>query len=145
MKALTVILFCSWKFAMTFPIAVYGFKMTFFETILYTNIGGVAGVLFFALLSNKLIEYWKNKVSKRKKRKVFTPTRRKIVKLRSRYGLWGIVILNPIIISIPVSTFLVSRYYGKQFTNYAWLILGQIGWSFVYTYFYMFIKQVVEV
>ncbi len=43
---------------MTFPLAVMQFKFNFSETILWTNVGGILGIYFFAFLSEKLIAWW---------------------------------------------------------------------------------------
>jgi len=48
---LLTILFSSVKFAMTFPVAVMQFEFSFFETILWTNMGGILGIYFLASCS----------------------------------------------------------------------------------------------
>jgi hypothetical protein len=147
-KELTIILFCTWKFAAMFPIAVLAMKMSFFETIIYTNIGGALGAVIFTFFSSILIETWnkylpvKFKLHKKPKR-VFTKRKRFLVKIKVKYGLTGIVVLTPLILSIPVGSFLVAKYYGRKKINIAWLISGQIVWSFIYTYLYKQAEAVV--
>lgn len=146
MKELTVIFFSSWKFCLTFPVAVYGMHMSFAETIFYTNMGGVIGVIFFSFLSKQLLAFWKRKVlplivRKQKYKPVFTKRRRMFISIKNNYGLPGIVFLNPIIFSIPISTFLVNRYFGRKKIYLLWLIAGQIAWSIIYTFFYIYVKK----
>jgi len=141
MKALTVIFFCSWKFAATFPVAVYVFKMSFAETIIYTNIGGVLGTLVSVYFSGMLIQlwqkYWPEKLKlRRKARKIFTKANRRLVSIKSKYGLFGIVVLSPVLLSIPLGSFLTVKYYGISRSNILLLIAGQVFWSVVYTFFY---------
>lgn len=141
MKELTIIFFSSWKFAATFPVAIFGMNMTVAETLLFTNIGGIIGVIIFAKFSRRIISSWNKYMPERFKRsrkpkKTFTRKNRRIIKLKSRYGLPGIVILNPILLSIPVATFLVVKYYGKKTSNLMWLVAGQLTWSMIYTFFY---------
>lgn len=148
MKEIGIILSCTWKFALTFPMAVYVAQMSFIETLVFTNIGGIIGVLFFAFLSGQIIRLWNRFVGEkidvnRKPKPVFTKRKRKFIKLKTRYGFIGIVVLNPVVISIPISTFLVKKYYGRVRFALLWLILGQIAWSFIYTYFYIYIKQTI--
>ena len=148
MKELIVILSATWKFAATFPIAVYAFKMSFFETILYTNIGGLLGILFFTLLSKGLLKMfdalWPKKWRyKKKHHKTFTKRNRRLVILKKKYGLPGIVILTPVLLSIPVGVFLNTKYYGKQKSSYLFLFLGQIVWSFIYTIVLIKIKNTI--
>ena len=141
MKELTVIFFCTWKFAATFPIAIYVMEMSFTETLIYTNIGGVLGTLIFTFFSDFLIKfwnkYWPEKLKfHRKTRKIFTKRNRRYVKIKLKYGLFGIVMLTPVILSIPVGSFLIVKYYGIKKTNIIYMIAGVIFWSFVYTLFY---------
>lgn len=141
MRALTIVFFSSWKFAATFPVAIYAMHMPFAETILYTNIGGILGTLgsvyFAGFLISMWDKYWPEKLKfRRKARKVFSKANRRLVRFKSRYGLPGIVMLSPVILSIPLGSFLVVKYYGISRVNIQLLITGQIFWSFVYTIFY---------
>ena len=146
MKELTIVFFCSWKFALTFPVAVYVMKMSFAETLFYTNLGGLVGIIVFAYLSTQIIQLWNTiirpRVFKNKPVKpIFTKRSRKFIKIKNSYGFAGIVILNPIVLSIPISTFLVIKYYGLKKRYLAWLVAGQFTWSFIYTLFYMFVRN----
>jgi len=148
MKELIIIVSSTWKFAATFPIAIYLFKMSFLETILYTNIGGFIGVVVFMMLSKGLIKifdaFWPKKLKcKRKSSKVFTRRNRRLIILKNKYGLPGIVILTPVLLSIPLGVFLNTKYYGHKKMSYLYLLLGQIGWSFIYTFVYTQVKMAV--
>jgi hypothetical protein len=150
MKEILIILSSTWKFAATFPVAVMIMKMSFIETLIFTNLGGILGVIIFVFISKLIIKAWNKYFFSRRKisaenagesnnKKTFTKKNKRIIILKKKYGLPGIVILNPVILSIPVSAFLISKYYGKKFRNYCWLIVGQLTWSLVYTYFYTFL------
>lgn len=146
MKELTVVFFCSWKFALTFPVAVYGMKMSFIETILYSNLGGLIGVIVFTYLSSQLLNFWNSIIrpkfhSSQSSKPIFTGSRRRFIKIKNNYGLAGIIILNPVILSIPISTFLIIKYYGLRKRYLAWLIAGQLVWSIVYSIFYIYIRK----
>jgi hypothetical protein len=148
MKELTIIFFCSWKFAATFPVAVYVMKMSFAETLIYTNIGGILGTLISVYLSEFLLkiwrEYWPWKLKHgRKQKRIFTKRNRWFVKIKTKYGLFGIVVLSPVLLSIPLGSFLTVKYYGMKKTNVLWLIAGQVLWSFVYTGLYTQVKAIV--
>ena len=142
MKGLIVIMSSTWKFAATFPVAVYLFKMSFVETILYTNIGGLLGIVIFTFLSKGIIHLIevirsKNHGSRKKPKYIFTKRNRRLVTLRKKYGLPGIVFLTPLILSIPVGCFLIEKYYGKNKRNFVFLVLSNVVWSFFYTAIYM--------
>ncbi len=145
MKEITVIICCTWKFALTFPVAVFGMKFSFWKTILFTNIGGLLGLIFFIYLSKTLIFFWYRYITpqfrqRKTDKRIFTRRNRFVVMIIKKYGLPGIVILSPIILSIPVGAFLTTKYYGTRIDKIMWLLAGQIGWSFIYTYFYMYIQ-----
>ena len=147
MKELTIIFFCSWKFAATFPVAIYAMKMSFTETLIYTNIGGIAGTIISMVFSGFIIKMWnafypeKLKL-RRKTRKIFTQRNRRFIMIKQKYGLSGIVVLSPVLLSIPLGSFLTVKYYGMKVKNMMWLIAGQVFWSFIYTAFYTQIKMV---
>jgi len=132
---------------MTFPLAIIQFQFSFAETLLWTNIGGIVGVYFFAFLSEKLILWW-NRTFRRSAsgsstpgsngKRVFTRKKRRIVRIKSRYGLAGIAISTPFLLSIPVGAFLVVRYYRHSRTKFLYLIVSNVIWSVIYTGFYMF-------
>ncbi|MFO7668076.1 MAG: hypothetical protein R6W31_00310 [Bacteroidales bacterium] len=95
-QIILTILSSSVKFAMTFPLAVMQFKFSFAETILWTNAGGILGIYFFAYLSDKLILWWQ---------RTFMKKNRRIIRIKQRYGLIGIALITPLLLSIPVGTY----------------------------------------
>lgn len=148
MKELIIIISSTWKFAATFPIAIYLFNMSFLETILYTNIGGFLGIVVFTMFSKGLIKlydaFWPAKLTcKRKSKKVFTRRNRRLVTLKNKYGLPGIAILTPVLLSIPLGVFLNTKYYGNKKISYLYLLLSQIVWSVIYTIMYTQVKTAI--
>lgn len=145
-QIILTILSSSVKFAMTFPLVIIQFKFSFVETILWTNIGGIIGIYFFAFLSDKVIVWWNKTFRKKrmelksqgKKKKIFTKKNRRIVRIKQRYGLIGIALSTPFLLSIPVGTFLVIRYYRSSRLKFAYLIGANLIWSVIYTLFYIF-------
>lgn len=149
MNIVVTILLASVKFAMTFPLAILEFKFSFFETILWMNVGGILGIFFFAYLSEGLNRWIRGLIAQRKrkrgiiekpkkKKKIFTKRNRRIIRIKQKYGLIGIAITTPLLLSIPIGVFLAVRYYPRSRSKYAYLIGSNIVWSFIYTSFYMF-------
>jgi hypothetical protein len=148
-EIIIAILLASVKYALTFPLAVYEFKFTFFETVLWLNVGGILGVYFFAYLWDWAIRLWekyfgnrlrslKSAYKSKKDKKVYTIRNRRIIRIKQRYGLKGIVITTPILLSIPIGVFLLVRYYRQNKFKFLYLIASNIIWSIIYTAFYMF-------
>jgi hypothetical protein len=124
---------------MTFPLVIMQFEFSFVETILWTNVGGIVGIYFFAFLSGKLILWWNRTFNRpRRNKKVFTKRNRRIVRIKQQYGLVGIAVITPLLLSIPVGTFLVVRYYHSSRTKFLYLIASNLFWSVIYTVFLMF-------
>jgi len=146
-QIIITVLLSSVKFAMTFPLVILEFQFGFLQTIFWTNIGGIAGIYFFAYLSQMLIDWWNRTFRPKKKavtanrtgpKKVFTRRNRRIVRIKQRYGLIGIAASTPFLLSIPVGTFLVVRYYRTVKARFLYLILSNVVWSVIYTAFYLF-------
>ena len=71
-------------------------------------------------------------------KKIFTRRNRRIVLIKQKYGLVGIALITPFLLSIPVGVFLVVRYYRTSNTKFLYLIGANLLWSVIYTGFYMF-------
>lgn len=151
LKILNVAFLASVKFFWTPPYALV-LKLGIWETVLALEIGGIAGYLFFFYLShfvlaqlsillNKLylvtpdrfkvlVKGWKMQIGeRRKKRKKFTRRNKLIVKMRKRYGMWGIIILTPVLLSIPVGAVLGNKYYSNRRTFLPFMILSIFLWG----------------
>ena len=148
-EIIIAILLGSVKYALTFPLVIFEFKFSFFETILWLNVGGALGVYFFGYLSDGVLRLWnkfvrsrfrnmKHTYKSRKNKKVFTKRNRRIVYIKQHYGLAGLVATTPVLLSIPIGVFLVVRYYRQNSLKFFFLIASNIIWSFIYTAFYMF-------
>lgn len=147
MKELIIIFSSTWKFAATFPVAVYLFNMSFIETILYTNIGGLLGIVLFTLASKGVIKlfdvfdvFLPKVLRKKTNSKKYLQSGTRLINFKNKYGLPGIVILTHVQLSIPIGVFLNTKYYGKRNLSYLFILIGQIVWSFIFTFFYMEVK-----
>jgi hypothetical protein len=145
---LLVLFFCSFRFAMTFPFAVYTCKFSFGETLLWCNAGGLLGILYFAYLSELILTLWRKYIRKKpvrlKRKKVFTPRKRRMVRIKSKYGLIGVAMATPTLLSIPVGVFLVIRYFSHTRYKLAYLFGANLFWSVIYAVFWIFIRDQVR-
>ena len=103
-----------------------------FAFLLYYNISGLLQIYMkhFMPHVNKLIpgtalHSFRNLKTKRKerkkRRKKFTRWNKFLVKLKRVYGMWGIILLTPILISLPIGAFLLRKYYTNH--RYALLLM----------------------
>jgi len=141
-QILFLILFSSVKFLLVPPIAILQYKYPVWDSILFTSLGGTIGVLVFYFLSKELMLAWqfmkllfyrKHKrihLHKHHKRPKFTNFSRRMVRLKNRWGLYGLIIITPCLLSIPVGTFIAARFFpGKQ--TILLLCLSVILWSLI--------------
>ena len=97
------------------PLLAKTFGFTYLETIFVTTLGGVSGIFLFFNLGSRIVHFFPNFFKPiRTKRKIFTKKNKFYVKLIRNYGLLGIAIFSPILISIPVGSFLAARFFENQ-------------------------------
>ena len=117
---LSVIFLSAVKFMLGPPLALIVHGYSFSETVILTSSGGIIGVIFFAYFSEWLINMYeriRNKISKgrhHKKKQIFTRRNRWIVKIKRKYGIIGIAFISPSLITIPVGTFVLVRYFKNK-------------------------------
>lgn len=153
LKIIQVFLLATVKYVLTFPYALM-IGLNFQQTLISVTLGGIAGFIFFYHFSGFAIKQfhhvktflWKHSphtvkhryrtmVDKRKRvtgEKVFTRRNRLIVKFRSKYGLFGIIVASPIILSLPIGAFLLNKYYPKHKMALSYMILSILSWAAVF-------------
>jgi hypothetical protein len=153
LKILIVLSLSSVKFLLAPPLS-FSLGLNYLQTIFSTSLGGIMGVLFFFYLSKGLIRVYDLFIRKHvhtlvhsiaerlnakhlvdrffplhRTNKVFTFRNRLIIRVRRKYGFLGIVILTPVLFSIPVGSFLIARFYSKKRYNVLYLSASVIIWS----------------
>lgn len=153
LKLLIVFALSSVKFLLAPPLS-FGLGLNFIQTFASTSAGGIMGVFLFFYLSRGIIRmydlYFRQYVHRaihtvaewlkvkhlavrffplNKPRRKFTFSNRLFVKIRKKYGFIGIVILTPVLFSIPVGAFLVARFYNNRKYNVLYLSASVIVWS----------------
>ncbi len=148
-KLIQVALISGIKFLFA-PILAIGYGFNYFQTVAVTAVGGILGILFFYHLSKWLIRqyqkycpqvigYFGGKEAtarwleanqcKKKNRKVFTRRNKLIINVRRKYGLIGIVLLTPVLLSIPIGAFLAQKYYAKKSNILIYMSVSVVMWS----------------
>ena len=158
MKIIQVFLLATVKYVITFPFALL-IGLNFIQTLIAVTLGGIAGFFFFYYLSGYAIKRfhflktllrrhtprpirikfrqllnWRKKVTGER---VFSRRNRLIVWFRSKFGLLGIVVLSPIILSIPIGAFLLNKYYPKHKMAKPYMVLSILSWTAVFVAFAM--------
>jgi hypothetical protein len=123
------------------PILAKSFGFSYIQSILLTSVGGISGVLLFFKLGSKLILFFPNYFkSNTKKKKIFTKKNKFYVLLIRDYGMFGIALLSPILISIPIGSFLAARFFDANSVMVkAILCMSVVFWSVTLsTFLYLF-------
>jgi len=153
LKYINVIVIASLKFFWATPYS-YLFGLKELETFILIEIGGLFGFLFyyyfFSLLLKELkliwpliyyitprifkvrFEHWMDmKRYRRLTANKFTRTNKMIVRIRRNYGMFGIVVLTPVILSIPVGAFLGTKYFHHKNNFIPSMLLSIFLWGIV--------------
>ena len=164
-KICQVFLLASVKYVLTFPFALL-IGLNFIQTLIAVTLGGIAGFFFFYHLSGfamnrihriksfiwkytprpirlkyrKLLAWRKSITGER----VFSKRNRYIVRFRSKFGLPGIVILSPAILSIPIGAFLLNKYYSKHKLARPYMVLSILSWTAVFVAFALIFPHLVR-
>ena len=130
-KVIGLIIASGLKFFLA-PTATVLAGYSFIETICITISGGFLGfVLFFkfgTFIGKLLKKYFPSKEKPR-----FTRKNRFIVKIKSKYGLYGIALLTPCLFSIPLGAILASLFYSKDKRTIPMFTVSIVIWSLVLT------------
>ena len=148
-EIVSVFLLSSVKFVFGGVPLALGLGFSFFKAVTVTSLGGFVGILFFVFLSEKLIANFK-KVKEKKKnqdlhfhstvKKIFTRRNKMIVKVKHRFGLTGIALLTPLLISIPLGCYLAVRYFKNKQRIIAYMFVSILFWSIAVSSFRLFFQ-----
>jgi hypothetical protein len=147
LKILIVFLVSSIKFLIA-PALSFGMGLNFIQTWLSTTAGGIVGVVVFFFLSKWILQLYSRyffyyfhlarikiygflniKVPKFIPARRFTKRNRLIITIVKKFGMAGIVILTPVLLSIPVGTFIATRYYSANRFLLVYLSASVLFWS----------------
>jgi hypothetical protein len=153
-KILQVALLASVKYFLTIPYALL-IGLQFEYAVTAIMLGGIGGFLLFyylmkpvsrlirsimpavcRIMPDKFGERYSlfcNRWINPRKRILFTKRSRRIVKIKRTFGLWGIVVATPVLLSIPVGAFLARHYYS----HYRYIVLYMLGsiagWGIIFS------------
>lgn len=164
-KIIQVFLLATVKFVLTFPYALL-IGLNFQQTLISVTLGGIVGFYFFYHFSGFAIRQfhhvktflWKHSshsvrykyrqlMAWRKRmtgEKVFNRRTRFIVKFRAKYGMIGIIVASPILLSLPIGAYLLNKYYPKHKMAMSYMILSILSWAAVFVAFAIIFPNLVR-
>ena len=158
LKIATVFLVAGIKYFWATPYS-FGMRLNVWETLIFMEAGGILGFLlyyyFFGFLFKELkllwpivyqftpilfkvrFEMWRaRQKAKKSSARKFTHRNKIIVKVRKLYGMWGIVILSPVILSIPVGALLGFKYFKHNRHFITYMLLSILVWGVISVSFF---------
>ncbi len=130
LKIVSVFLLSSVKFGIGgVPAAVFA-NFPFFKAMLITITGGMTGVVVFTYLSDWINNRIKKAIHKKPKKK-FTITNKIIVYVKKYFGLVGLSIITPLILSIPLGVFIAVKFYHDKNKVMRFMFVSIVGWAVI--------------
>lgn len=106
-------------------------QKSYLETVLVSSTGAAFGVLVISFFSERLFLYLTVR-ERRLGKPIVTNRRRQIVRLKSRFGLSGLIAVSALI-SVPLSTLLATKYFRHVPYMRLKMIIGFFVWANVLT------------
>jgi len=97
----------------------------------YSSSGAVLGLLLMRPVVRRLFD-WRSRVRRSKGKPTFTAGRRRIVRIKWRFGLVGIALLGGVV-GVPVGAFLAFKYFEHRTLTLPIMILSYVMWSALLT------------
>ena len=119
---------------------------SFFEAVTVTSLGGITGVILFVTMSDKIIAGLKKRKEKKRKeesiqpKKIFSRKNKIIIRVKKRFGLMGIALLTPLLLSIPIGCFLAVRYFKDKQRILIYMFGSILFWSVAVSSFKLLFK-----
>lgn len=146
-KYILIFLLCMVKFVVAVPSGFAALDLAFIPFVLFTSAGGISGVFAFAFFSNYIFKAWDFimaafgfKVIHTTPKRKFTKTSRIYTKIIKSYGLIGVALITPTIISIPIGTVLAMKLFPDKRKVIIVLSISVVLWSLLLSSLLFFFK-----
>ena len=133
-----LILLSTVKFFFVPTLTIHVHHYSFFTSVIINSIGGIIGSTFFFKTSYYFVQ---RSIKKRKKaieegrakpKRRFTKMNRFIVYTKKTMGMYGLALITPAIISIPIGSAIAAKYYHLKPKKMLGLIyVSSIIWAFI--------------
>jgi hypothetical protein len=129
------------KFLVT-PTAMVAAGVPWYEVWSVSTLGAAGGVALFWNFGKWLFSWWEGMRGPKDERgkKVFTPSRRRFVRLKNKAGLVGLMAVSGLI-SVPVATMLAAKYFRDVPWAMARMMLAFGLWAGCLTFISVWIKS----
>lgn len=114
------------KFLLT-PSSMIAAGYSYLETVLISSSGAALGAFIFYNGGERIFALFKSK-----KKKIFTSGNRRLVRIKTRMGIRGLMMVS-VFLSVPISSLLAARFFHTERSTLPLMILGFFLWSLLLT------------
>ena len=115
------------------PLSGVASGLTWVETFIFTVLGMMTTVVVLTLLGKNARKRFLNRL--KKKKKLFTPKNRRMVRIWRKYGLKGVAFLTPVIFS-PIIGTIMAISFGEPAKRIFFYMLGRaLFWGVIFSLF----------
>ncbi len=139
-KLASVYLFSMFKFVLGPATGVLA-ELNFFTTVILTIAGMMTSVTLFTFLG-EYVRVWYFKKFQKKDSRVFTRKKRTMVRVWRRFGMIGVAMLTPVILS-PIGGTIIAVSFGEdKWRIFIYMLLSSILWSLILSVIFYYIKSI---
>lgn len=110
------------------------------EVVLITSSGAALGAFLFFHAGERIMNSWMRIFGKPKK--IVTPFRRRLIRIKQRFGIKGLMAVSALI-SVPVSSLIAAKFYRHKPGTLPMMIIGFALWSVVLSTLAWSIKKLI--
>lgn len=132
-EALSAFIMSTFKLMVAPVIFAGANKYPLLEIAIYCALGGLVSAVVFFFVGKQFGKMGAKRKTKKNSKKVFSKKNIQIIKIKNKFGLYGMAMLIGLI-SVPLGALLVGRYFGKNKKAIPALIGAAFVWSFTMTY-----------
>ena len=140
-KIITAFLACAYRPALIgLPAEMFAFHFSFLKIFLINSLAGISSSVLFGFLSEEIIvlyEYVLRKVFRKRKKKKNYKWLRFLIKAKKYFGIGGIAIVSPILLSIPFGTFIAIRFFGNRNKTMLLMSISSVVWTVILYFTYL--------
>jgi len=128
------------------PTAMFAFHFSFTKILLISLTSSIFSSVVSVYLSKELImlyEYVMRKIYPNRQKRRMTKTNRLLVKIKQYFGVVGVSVISPLVLSIPFGTFIAISFFGykNRVKTIVLMSLSAVVWTiilyFIYNKFYV--------
>lgn len=122
------------------PLLGPAFDFPVWLTALLTAIGMMSSVVLFSYLGESIRLIIVSKLKKRKRYKVFSKRKRRIIRIWQKFGIKGVAFLTPLVLT-PIGGTLIALSFGVRRSQIIlYMAISAVFWSPIFSFFIEEIK-----